>query len=359
MNKIYNFKDLARPTFFQKLLKKKLQQNFVLEVNNLLAEKEVLKVSQNDIAEIATKYGGSVLKKSNGGLTELYSEYLKYCLTDKVLSETELQELKHLKEILSLTDKDVSDLHNKIAGAIYNRSMSDVVSDGKIDKSEEEFLAKLQNDLKLSDEIANKISAQVRGQFVQDFFDKIVSDERLSPQEEQQLELIGKNLNVNLQTDDKTRLKLDRFKLYWVIENDNIPEINVPLSLEKNEKCYFQTNCEWYEMRTITQRINYSGTTASIKIMKGVRYRVGSIKPQRITSEQWKKIDIGTMYLTSKRIIFVGQSKNSNIKLQKILSFTPYSDGVEISKDTGRNPLIRFTNNTDIFSLILSRLLNE
>ena len=112
-------------------------------------------------------------------------------------------------------------------------------------------------------------------------------------------------------------------------------------------------------MRTVTQRINYSGTTASIKIMKGVRYRVGTIKPQRITSEQWKQIDYGSMYLTNKRIILIGQSKNSNIKLQKILSFTPYSDGVEISKDAGRNPLIRFSTNTDIFSLILSRLLNE
>jgi len=359
MNRIYNFKDLARPTFFQKLLKKKLPQNFVLEVNNILAETQLMKVTQSDISEIATRYGGNVLKKSNSGLTELYTDYLKHCLTDKELSETELQELKHLKDILSLTDKDVNEIHNKIVGAIYNKSMNDIVSDGVIDKSEEDFLIKLQNDLKLSDEVANKISEQVRGQFVQDFFDKAVSDERLSPQEEEQLDLITKNLNIKLQIDDKIKSKLDRFKLYWVIENDEIPEINVALSLEKNEKCYFQTNCEWYEMRTVTQRINYSGTTASIKIMKGVRYRVGTIKPQRITSEQWKQIDYGTMYLTNKRIILIGQSKNSNIKLQKVLSFTPYSDGVEISKDTGRNPLIRFSTNTDIFSLILSRLLNE
>lgn len=359
MNKIYNFKDLERPTFFQKLLKKKLPQNFVLEVNNVLAKKQLMKVTQSDISEIVTRYGANVLKKCNSALTELYTDYLKYCLTDKVLSETELQELKHLKDILSLTEKDINEIHNKIAGAIYNKSMKDIVSDGIIDKSEEDFLIKLQNDLKLSDDIANKISEQVRGQFVQDFFNKAVSDERLSPQEEEQLELISKKLNIKLQIDDKIKSKLDRYKLYWVIENGEIPEINVPLSLEKNEKCYFQTKCEWYEMRTVTQRINYSGTTASIKIMKGVRYRVGTIKPQRITSEQWKQIDYGSMYLTNKRIILIGQSKNSNIKLQKILSFTPYSDGVEISKDAGRNPLIRFSTNTDIFSLILSRLLNE
>jgi len=92
--------------------------------------------------------------------------------------------------------------------------------------------------------------------------------------------------------------------------------------------------------------------------MKGVRYRVGSIKPQRVTSEEWKHIDSGTLYLTNKRLIFTGRLRNSTINLTKILSFTPYSDAIEISKETGRPPFLKFSNNTDMFALILSRLLN-
>lgn len=359
MNSIYKHKDLKKLNFFQKILKAKLPSNFGVEVNNLLAKNELLKISQNDICEIASRYGKSVLTKSNSVLNEIYKDYLNHCLIDKQLSETELEELKHLKNILSLTDNNVLAIHNNVVGNIYHKSMTEVVSDGEIDKSEEKFLEKLRTDLHLSEEIANKISEQVRGKFVQDFFDNAVSDERLSPEEEEQFELLCKNLNVKTQIDDKIKSKLNRFKLYWVLENGEIPEIGVQISLEKNEKCYFQTSCEWYEMRTVTKRINYSGTSASIKIMKGVRYRVGTIKPQRITSEEWKQIDSGTMYLTNKRIIFTGQSKNTNIKLPKILSFTPYSDGIEISKDAGRNPILKFTHNVDICSLILSRLLNE
>ena len=93
--------------------------------------------------------------------------------------------------------------------------------------------------------------------------------------------------------------------------------------------------------------------------MKGVRYRIGSIKPQIVSSELLMKIDSGTLYLTNQRIIFVGELKNMNIKLQKILSFTPFSDGIEISKDSGRSPVIKFKNNIDIFSLMMSRLLNN
>lgn len=359
MNTVYKHKELNKLNFFQKILKTKLPSNFAIEVNNLLSEKELLNISQNEICEIADRYGKNVFAKSNNILNETYKDYLNHCLIDKQLSETELAELKHLKSILSLTDKNVLEIHNNIVGNIYQKSMNEVVSDGKIDDKEEKFLEKLRKDLNLSEEIANKISDQVRGKFVQDFFDNAVSDERLSPEEEEQFALLCENLNVKTQMDDKIKSKLNRFKLYWVIENGEIPEINVQLSLEKNEKCYFQTSCEWYETRVVTKRINYSGTSASIKIMKGVRYRVGTIKPQRITSEEWKQIDRGTMYLTNKRIIFTGQSKNTNIKLPKILSFTPYSDGIEISKDVGRSPILKFTNNVHICSLILSRLLNE
>lgn len=359
MNTIFNYQELNKPSFFQKLLKKKIPQNFMLEVNNLLAEKPLLSIMQNQISEIANKYGNNILRKSNQNLNELYSSYLNYCLVDKALSKNELDELKHLKDILSLTDNDVIEIHNNIVGAIYKKSLIEVVADGQIDKSEENFLNKLKEDLHLSTDFAIKLSDQVSGQFVQDFFNNAISDERLSPSEEEQFELICKNLNVNAKIDEKTKSILNRYKLFWVIENAAIPEIEVQISLEKNEKCYFQTSCNWCEKRTVTQRVNYGGTTASIKIMKGVRYRVGTFKPQRITSEEWKQIDTGTMYLTNKRVIFLGQAKSLNIKLAKILSFTPYSDGVELTKDAGRSPMITFTNNADVFSLILSRLLNE
>jgi hypothetical protein len=359
MSNIYKYKNLEKPSFFQKLLKSRIPSNFVIEVNNLLSQKDILSISLFEISTIAQNYSGNIVKKSNQSLASLYEEYLNFCLADNVLSGNEINELKHLKEILSLSDNEIKALHNKITTKIYTENVTTVIKDGKLDKSEELFLSQLQKDLMLSDELANKISGEVRGQFVSNIFDNIIADGRLSPDEEHQLDQLSANLNIKFQIDDKTKMQLDKLKLFWVIENGEIPTIQSQLSLEKNEVCYFQTDCEWYEMKTVTQRINYSGTTASIRIMKGVRYRVGTIKPQRITSEQLTRIDSGTMYLTNKRLILVGQLKNSNIKLNKVLSFTPYTDYVEISKDTGRNPLLKFNYNIDVFSAILSRLLND
>jgi hypothetical protein len=54
----------------------------------------------------------------------------------------------------------------------------------------------------------------------------------------------------------------------------------------------------------------------------------------------------------------MGSKKNSNIKLTRILSFTPYTDGVGLQKDAGRSPMLQFQTNVEVFSMILSRLLD-
>lgn len=67
----------------------------------------------------------------------------------------------------------------------------------------------------------------------------------------------------------------------------------------------------------------------------------------------------GNLYLTNKRIIFTGSKKNSNIRFEKILSITPYADGVEIDKEAGKTPLLQLAEKADVFCIILERLLRE
>lgn len=55
----------------------------------------------------------------------------------------------------------------------------------------------------------------------------------------------------------------------------------------------------------------------------------------------------------------MGSKKNMVIKLNKILDITPHSDGIEIEKETGRNPIFLFNNNIDVFSIILSKAIDD
>jgi hypothetical protein len=70
-------------------------------------------------------------------------------------------------------------------------------------------------------------------------------------------------------------------------------------------------------------------------------------------------IDTGTVYLTSKRVLFQGARGNKTIPLQSVIDFTPYSNGIDIQKGSGKSPFLSFNTDTDRFALILNRLLSE
>ncbi len=356
---IYKKANLYKQSFFQKLLKQQPEENAIIELNNLLASKPIRDINVLEINDISEKYSLNLISVFPRNIVEFYTAYLYACLEDMNLSDIELEELNHLKKILNLTDVNVNKIHDKIIGMVYQKEFDEVIKDGVITEQEKKFLEKLQNDLRLKDSIADKISSDSRKKLMDDKLKEIIEDGRISPTEEADFLAIAKSLDVEVKIDDASKAMFEKLKLYWTIENAELSPISVGLSLQKSEECYFSTSASWHELRTETTRYNYNGPTARIKIMKGVYYRVGSVKVQPVKRDVLRIIDSGTLYLTNKRIIFVGGKKNSNIRLDKVLSFTPYSDGIEIGKDTGKSPFLSFTNNLEIFELLLSRLLRD
>jgi hypothetical protein len=359
MENIYKIFEQQKPNFFQRLFKQEPKENAFIELNNLLAKKNLKEIRIEQIEEISSKYKVDLRLKFLDRLKELYERYLKKCFADNVLTDEELEDLNLLKHLLLLKDLEINELHNKLGGDIYKKNYEEAISKGTLEKSKEEFIDKLQQNLKLPDSVANKISSESRNQFMDIQLGKIVEDGKISPEEWEELNAIAKNLNVDLKIDEGSKSKLERMKLYWLIENGELPTKQVDINLQKSEQCYFTIYADWLENRTVTQRINYGGVGYRVKIMKGVYYRAGSVKVQRITSEQLLLIDTGKVYITNKRIIFVGNKKNSNIQLNKVLSVSPYIDGVGIEKDSGKSPILRVTENADVLAMTLGRMLNE
>ncbi|HEX8577705.1 MAG TPA: hypothetical protein VF677_15570 [Flavobacterium sp.] len=357
---LYQIIPLSNNSFLQKLFKQFPQENAVIELNNLLATKSIPKISQSEIQEIENKYKINLNKEFRLNLEEFYTVYLNYCLADIILSEQELKELNHLKNILNLDDRTIDKLHIKLGENIYKKSFQEAVADGRLTKDEEDFLNKLENTLKLPKELVEKISSETRMKFIETYVQQIVSDQRLSPAEEQELEAISNSLNVKVQLNDQTKQQLQKLKIYWAIENLDLPTFQPDITIQKTEVCHLKiSNVNWYELRSVGQRVNCSGYSTSFKVAKGFYLRSGNYKSQNYRVDKMKLIDTGTIYLTNKRIIFTGTNKNSNIRIDKILNFTPYTDGVEIGKETGKSPMLQIKQNADIFCMMLERILNE
>jgi hypothetical protein len=345
--------------FFKKLLGISHKPNAVIELKNLLAAKTPTEISIEEVAAIAGRYKIDFRKRFSDDIASMYEKYIRFCLEDRELSQAELDNLSALKRLLMITDPEAKSILNKVASEVYKKAVDEVLSDGTISESEKEFLKNLETRLTIPEDISQRIYDETRTNIVQSKLHLISADQRVSPEEWKELDLLAKNLGVAVQFDDATKHTLDKYRLFWLIENGTPPDIPVSINLQRGESCYFQTSCEWHEFRKVRLSYGYAGPTLRVKIAKGLYWRAGHIAVRPFSQDELTKIDAGTLYLTNKRLIFVGTRKGTSIRCSKILDFEPYQDGVFIQKDSGKSPFLGFTENVDLFCITLGRVLRD
>jgi hypothetical protein len=71
--------------------------------------------------------------------------------------------------------------------------------------------------------------------------------------------------------------------------------------------------------------------------ISGVRFRFGGYTP--VKSEEMKPLSTGLLYVTSKRLLFNGDRRNTTINLTKIVDGHVYADSLRIEKTTGKPDL--------------------
>ena len=158
-----------------------------------------------------------------------------------------MKQLYHLRDILMLSTKNVNEVIEKETVKVYARHVKKAVSEGVLQDFEKDNLEKLRSKLRISADVAKEIYSKSAGEILQGFIDGAISDERLSPHEERQMIEIARNLGIDLKIDSKSKAVLERYKLYWQIENGTLPEITSDLNIQKSEKLHFSTYVHWME----------------------------------------------------------------------------------------------------------------
>jgi hypothetical protein len=348
---------LVNTSFFQKIFKQLPTENSVIELNNLLASHPVKEISKQQIYEIEQRYQITLEQEFKLNLEEFYAVYLNYCFTDKSFDSEDIGNLNHLKSILSLDENTIEKLNHKVGAIIYRKYFEKSVANGRLIKKEEDFLEKIEKNLKLPKALVEMISAEIIGNYVRNYAENLIKNQNLSPDEEKDFENIAISLNLDAQFNEKMRQQLKRLKLYWALENLSLPTIEPDIVIQKSEYCYFKINSvNWYELRSVRQKPAYYNSNS--RILKDFYLKQNSYKSMNHSGDL-KYIDKGSIYLTNKRIIFIGSTKNLNVRFEKILRLTPKSDGVEVDKETGKVAVIQLPDRVDEFCLILERLIRE
>jgi hypothetical protein len=242
---------------------------------------------------------------------------------------------------------------------IYTRALKEALADGEITPGEQKTLDRIAGALDLSESDKREISQETLSVVMQRVFGEVVADRRVTPAEQAKLSRLATQLGMRAQYEKEIGPQLDKFILLWRVENESLPVLAAGINLQRGEVCHCRFPARWLELRTRTVRTYRTGPVASIRIVKGLHYRVGSYSTHRVTATELQEIDTGTAYITNKRLIFDGRLKNTSIRHSAVIALEAYSDGVGIEKATGRSPVLVTTADAEVVTAIYTEALNR
>lgn len=241
---------------------------------------------------------------------------------------------------------------------LYKEVLLQSVEDGEISEDEKSNLQQIITKYSLKD-IDLREHQKAAFEY---FFEKSISDQRVSDFEKEKMETLARYFGTPLSQLGFDQGKFNKYYCLEQIDNGQLPIMHgnpLDIILKRHEVIHFICAAVTMKRKRVTNKINYGGVTGSIKIMKGVRYRVGSINVQRISSEVVEKEDAGYMCITNQRIIFKGSRKNFTLLYDKILHLALEEGMLQITKDGKEVPYLVFLSDYEVPLSVISFILNS
>lgn len=356
--KPFEFIELKKVGKIQKFLDIYKNENALIEINNKLAKTSNNDISPDSFQSIKETYGKNILNNINYELIGLLREYITYQLCNKSIYEINFSDFKKLANALEINDDKFGSLSEELFLDAFTKEINKLIQSNTPIKENEEKIEKIISILNIPEKKAKEILDNERISYVKFALENVLIGGRYSPDEEKKFLELAENLDVGIRYDDLYLSKIEKAKKLWMIENEALPTIDPDIFLQKGEKCYFISPSTYYEYKKVTKSIKYAGPHFRFRITKGFYYRAGNVSFQRKTEDTLSKIDTGKLYITDKKIIFIGNLKTINVRLNKIIDMELFSDGIKIIKDTGNNIFIELENEIQMVGAIIAKAIS-
>ena len=332
--------------------------NALLAIRNLLAERRLGDLTAADVENVLSDYR-LPRPEAHEGLTALYRAAVDYRAKDLHLTTDDKAELAQLRYVLGLDDTEARQVEVDLLGALYRNALRASLKDRTLTQEDKTRIAGIVSDFDLPEILRAAIYKEEVLAVVQAAFNEAVADKRLTDEEDAKIAAISQNLGIDITHDGKTQQSLERFRLLARIDNGQLTPLDAPVILQRGEQCYAKFACSLHELRTVTKAVSYHGPSGRIRIMKGLSWRYGYVNVNRVTSEQLKEIDAGTLYVTNKRLLFNGAKKNASLPLKKVIHFTLFADAIQIEKDSGRDQFFKGSGDLELIGAIVEACLRQ
>jgi hypothetical protein len=203
---------------------------------------------------------------------------------------------------------------------------------------------------------------QLQEQAFRSYAQTVLADDHLTADEEDAFDAV----TTALQIPDATLTQAGQHREIFMrlvvaqLNDGRLGELSSPRLIAKaGETVHAETSAALLNEVTIRQ-FQGGSRGVSFKIMKGVRYNVGSFKGQSVVvGTEMQVQDIGGLSITSSRIVFLGEKKTLEFQYAKLVGLEVFNDGVRlqvsnrqtvslIRVDPGMGPVIAATINAAI-----------
>lgn len=359
---------LQNPNWFQRLFHLCVKKNAIIEINNMFAgSDDIRKITHNEIESVMTSYKTDI--NSRQECLSFYDKYLLHAISDNELDELDMSILAYLQTTFNIPEERARQMREERTRDYYKKELLRLSGTKGISDEEVIELKNIQAKLLIPKKVVLKVHSDFARSLMNEYFKPIIESGLYSLEQEQGLreamidtridELGGISSSDDLIPDKNTNDKLARCRYQWLVQYGEIPVISVDINLHRNEKCYMVVAANLLEYRKVTRRVNYGGPAMRVKLAKGVYWRMGSVGVQRVSEDVLTKIDSGNLYVTNQRLIYTGTKKNSTIRFSQVLDFKHYKNGIEVEKESGKNPFFEFSHEVALFSAILARGISE
>jgi hypothetical protein len=242
--------------------------------------------------------------------------------------------------------------------AAYKRDLIGAIEDGVLTAEEIQALDERRAELGLTPQDVRWMRATAYRRAYQ----VAASDRRITAAEATELERIKGYLGLSESDVASTQRDFHRLRLLAEIQAGNLPATSTPgLLTQKGEQVHWSEPAQLIEERVVRRRYEGGSSGVSIRIMKGVTYRVGAQRGQLVTDTAAVPVSEGHFAITNRRAVFKGTKKSFNYKWEKILGVELFSDGLSVADGNGKSRIVRFVNGTDleVMGAIMSQVVNQ
>src|SRR5687768_12050538 len=123
--------ELRKPGLLARLFGRKLKDNAIREIQNVLANRSLDSIAAADIEHILSEY---LLRRDEAaeGLNHLYRTALHHRAKDGLLSDIDVGEMRRLRYILGLDDKVAKDTEVEMLREMYRAMLKEALTDSSL-----------------------------------------------------------------------------------------------------------------------------------------------------------------------------------------------------------------------------------